>query len=129
MTSNTYNTYLLKNTVNNRTYIGITNNLNRRIRQHNGEIKGGAKYTHCFKNDGIWKYHMYISNLTKRESLSLERSIKNTKCKIKGTPLEKRIHTIQTYLYKFPNCKINQDIEQDAQQDRSTNVSRHDSHL
>ena len=28
-----------------KTYIGITNNLARRIRQHNGEIKGGAKYT------------------------------------------------------------------------------------
>lgn len=26
-------------------YIGKTNNIVRRIRQHNGEIKGGAKYT------------------------------------------------------------------------------------
>lgn len=26
-------------------YAGKTNNLNKRIRQHNGEIKGGAKYT------------------------------------------------------------------------------------
>lgn len=26
-------------------YTGITNNLTRRLRQHNGEIKGGAKYT------------------------------------------------------------------------------------
>ncbi len=26
-------------------YCGITNHLNQRIRQHNGEIKGGAKYT------------------------------------------------------------------------------------
>ena len=60
---------------------------------------------------------MYISNLTKRESLSLERSIKNTKCKIKGTPLEKRIHNIHSYLYKFPNCKINQEIVQEAQHD------------
>ena len=26
-------------------YCGITNNLDNRMRQHNGEIKGGAKYT------------------------------------------------------------------------------------
>ena len=26
-------------------YCGITNNLNKRLRQHNGEIPGGAKYT------------------------------------------------------------------------------------
>lgn len=26
-------------------YCGITNNLQKRLRQHNGELKGGAKYT------------------------------------------------------------------------------------
>ena len=26
-------------------YCGITNNLERRLKQHNGEIKGGSKYT------------------------------------------------------------------------------------
>ena len=26
-------------------YCGITNNLEKRIKQHNGELKGGAKYT------------------------------------------------------------------------------------
>jgi len=36
--------YLLRCRDNN-LYCGITNHLDRRIRQHNGELKGGAKYT------------------------------------------------------------------------------------
>ena len=54
---NTYIVYLLINTdnTNNYTYLGITNNSNRRLRQHNREIKGGAKYTKLFKGDGQLK--------------------------------------------------------------------------
>ena len=37
-----YNLYLLKHTKHNKTYLGITNNTKRRLRQHNCEIKGGA---------------------------------------------------------------------------------------
>ena len=38
-----WHVYLIFNE--NYTYIGATNNLKQRIRKHNGEIKGGAKYT------------------------------------------------------------------------------------
>lgn len=44
--------YIVKNEKNN-TYNGYTNNLKRRIRQHNGEIKGGARAT-C--NRGPWSF-------------------------------------------------------------------------
>ena len=54
---NNYNLYLLTHTTHNKTYLGITNNLQRRIRQHNCEIKGGAKYTSSFLLDGKWEYH------------------------------------------------------------------------
>lgn len=37
--------YILKSSVSNRTYIGYTINFPHRIRQHNGEIVGGAKRT------------------------------------------------------------------------------------
>lgn len=44
-----YNCYILRS-LNplylNKTYIGSTNNLQRRIRQHNGELVGGAKATY-----------------------------------------------------------------------------------
>ena len=56
MTENkTYIVYLLINTSNHYTYLGITNNSTKRLRQHNGEIKGGAKYT-FIKGDGNGNY-------------------------------------------------------------------------
>ena len=53
--------YLLENSVNKKTYLGVTNNINRRIRQHNCEIKGGAKYTSNNKEDGIWILRTYLT--------------------------------------------------------------------
>ncbi len=51
---NLYNcVYLLQSTVNPiRTYCGITNNRAKRIRQHNGEIVGGARFT---RKDRPWR--------------------------------------------------------------------------
>lgn len=51
-----HSVYILREKEGKRTYVGYTNNLERRIRQHNGEIKGGAKYTAGRK----WEYAGYI---------------------------------------------------------------------
>lgn len=40
------------------TYTGKTNNVHRRLREHNGEIKGGAKYT----RGGKWKVKYLFGN-------------------------------------------------------------------
>ena len=53
-----YFVYLLKSTVSNRTYIGFTVNHARRLRQHNGEISGGAKKT---RKGRPWKLILYIT--------------------------------------------------------------------
>jgi len=37
--------YLLYHAASNRTYLGVTTNVERRLRQHRGEIVGGARYT------------------------------------------------------------------------------------
>lgn len=87
-----YCVYLLTNTKNKYTYLGITNNSKQRLRKHNGEIKGGARYTAAKKGDGEWVYHCKVNNLTKSESLSIERTCKNLRKRGVGkTPLEKRM--------------------------------------
>tara|TARA_B110001450_G_C17219038_1_gene318622 strand:+ start:44 stop:406 length:363 start_codon:yes stop_codon:yes gene_type:complete len=102
---NTYMVYLLINTsnTNNYTYLGITNNSIRRLRQHNGELKGGAKYTHAFKGDGQWVYYLKIKNLTKSEALSIERTAKNKRKKAIGkTSIDKRVCVLLPIIEQYP---------------------------
>mgnify|MGYP000750748809 CR=1 FL=1 len=59
----------------NKTYIGITNNHTRRIRQHNGEIVGGAKAT---RGKGPWIPYIVLEGFrTRCEALSCEWRIKH----------------------------------------------------
>ncbi len=82
--------YLLVNDTTCNTYLGVTNNPSRRIRQHNGEISGGAKYTHSHGKN--WRFYLLVDNLTKSEALSYERICKNKRRHGKGkTPLERRL--------------------------------------
>jgi putative endonuclease len=108
MSENNYLVYLLVNTINNCTYIGCTNNPQRRIRQHNGELVGGAKYTKMRKNDGNWIYYGQILNLEKRQALSIEKKIQKRSRKTKGsTPLEKRLNCISKLLEEYPELSFN----------------------
>jgi len=106
-----YIIYLLYNTTNNCTYIGITNNKERRIRQHNGELVGGAKYTHAKKESGEWLYYGWIQAkvnniLIKNRALSLEKKIKIESRKIKGYPIEKRISAIYQILLEHDDLEF-----------------------
>jgi predicted GIY-YIG superfamily endonuclease len=67
-----YSNYILYNTVSGTTYNGSTNNLTRRLRQHNGELKGGAKSTKRFQ--GFWKYLVIVNSeqFTRQKALSFE---------------------------------------------------------
>lgn len=47
------------------TYVGVTTDPKRRLRQHNGEIVGGAKYTTRTKG-GTWKFLYRISGFPNR---------------------------------------------------------------
>lgn len=82
-----YVVYVLFSKVLNRIYTGSTYDLQRRIRQHNGEIVGGAKRT---KKGRPWLILMYIEGFpTRKDALQLEWRTqhpqkylpKNLKCK------------------------------------------------
>lgn len=66
--------YVIKSKTNNRTYVGITTNITRRLRQHNGEIKGGAKATRGFRPWDLLRIVGPIS--TQKKALKEERRIK-----------------------------------------------------
>jgi len=85
--------YILQNTYEphkNRTYCGYTINPKRRIRQHNGEIKGGAKYTSAFGNKS-WKIYALITGFPNRQNaMQCEwkiKKIKNTGRKYQRSPI------------------------------------------
>ena len=72
MSKDNYICYILK--CGNYTYNGCTNNFKRRIRQHNGEIKGGAK---CTSRRGPWTPYCIITGFKdKIEALQTEWRIK-----------------------------------------------------
>lgn len=75
---NKYYCYIIRSTNHiypNLTYNGFTNNLTRRLRQHNGEITGGAKAT---KGKGTWVYlAIWDGFYSKNEALSCEWRIKH----------------------------------------------------
>jgi predicted GIY-YIG superfamily endonuclease len=96
-----YVVYILINTSHNKTYVGITNKPERRIRQHNGELVGGAKYTTSNKAEGEWKFYGFIRNLDKHTALSLEKKIKIRSKKNSGTPIEKRVKAISSLLNEY----------------------------
>ena len=60
------------------TYAGVSPDPVRRLRQHNGEIKGGAKYT-LSKGPG-WKHVCIVSGFqTKIQSMQFEWAVKHQK--------------------------------------------------
>jgi predicted GIY-YIG superfamily endonuclease len=70
-----YLVYILKS--DNLSYVGMTNDFTRRFRQHNQEIKGGAKYT---KKRSSWYPICIIDGfLTMKEAMQCEWRVKRGK--------------------------------------------------
>lgn len=105
-----YICYLITN--GKRTYVGITNNFSHRLRQHNGEISGGARSTsrRAIK-DHPWQFAACVRNIANRaDALSYEKcihlasrprrhSMGNWRAKTCGVENRKRI--MQEFLAKY----------------------------
>jgi structure-specific endonuclease subunit SLX1 len=96
--------YFIKST-NGSTYIGATINLERRIRQHNKLIVGGAHATSMKVNKGEeWSYYCYVENFPSyNEALKFEWRWKQLSRQIQKelpslTPTERRIEALKRLL-------------------------------
>lgn len=96
--------YFIKST-NNSTYIGATVDLERRLKQHNKVLKGGAKATSIKVEQGEeWKYYCYVENFPNyNEALKFEwrwkqisRILQKNNPKI--NPINKRIEALKKLL-------------------------------
>jgi len=86
----------------NATYVGATVDLNRRLRQHNGEIKGGAHATTSkVKKGKTWKRVCYVSGFPDwSAALQFEWRWKQLSRKLANSlfPLERRMMALQNLL-------------------------------
>jgi len=96
--------YLLESSIKGSTYVGATVDLNRRLRQHNKEIKGGANYTGIKVSNGeTWRRVCYVSGFPDwRTALQFEWRWKQISRKVDKRffkkPLEKRMEALQILL-------------------------------
>jgi structure-specific endonuclease subunit SLX1 len=100
MSSNFY-VYLLEST-SHATYVGATVNLAHRLRQHNGELKGGARATTMKVNKGeTWRRVCYVEGFpTWPEALKFEWAWKfySRKLSKKLYPLHRRKQALENLM-------------------------------
>ena len=96
-----YFCYCLKSTVSNRTYVGASVNPEHRLKQHNGILCGGAKYT---KTNRPWELKIVVSGFsTWKEALQFEWRWKKTRVSRKGiSAFERREKCLNILLSKQP---------------------------
>ncbi len=69
--------YLVENIYNKRTYAGVSPTPERRLRQHNGELAGGAKYT-TSHDPGGWRHICLVTGFqNKIQSMQFEWAVKH----------------------------------------------------
>ena len=102
-TSSSYFCYLLVTENGMNTYVGATVDIERRLRQHNHELVGGARATSIQLAKGqIWKRVCYVSGMPDwRSALQIEwrwKQLGRTKHKSIRHPVQRRLFSLHTLL-------------------------------
>ena len=123
-----YVCYVLGNA--NRTYCGTTNNMVRRLRQHNGEISGGARYTTAHNKQGRWTVYILVKGFSsRRDCLRFERRMKRTNGVQTRNSYERRLSVLanvtRAWMYEL-QVKTNFATELDAMRFAAEVVPWHD---
>ena len=95
--------YLLEASPSGKTYVGATVDLNHRLRQHNGELRGGAHATTALLQKGeTWHRVGHVSGFPDWiAALQFEwrwKQISRSSSRKRQKPLEKRLDALQTLL-------------------------------
>ena len=96
-----YFVYLLKSEVSNRTYIGYTVDVSRRLLQHNGKLVGGAKKTSTKRP---WRVVMYVSFEFERTAMQFEFCAQRTKKYRRGTGIANKMKVMKALLSQERIC-------------------------
>lgn len=90
-----WNCYFLATLDAKKTYIGITPDLDRRLRQHNGELAGGANATHGHR----WERRCHVRGFPDHTAaLQFEWRWKQISRRLDGNPVERRFRALQQLL-------------------------------
>jgi predicted GIY-YIG superfamily endonuclease len=92
-----WSVYLLQEIGGNRTYVGATVDIVRRLKQHNGQLSGGARAT----AGKSWRRVCYISGFPhERAALQFEWAWKHLSKKEHGSPLTRRTKALKALFEK-----------------------------
>lgn len=81
------------------TYVGATVDPERRLRQHNGELTGGARATTSKVAAGeVWSLVCYVGPFEKQQALRFEWRWKWFSRKLRGTPMQRRTSALNQLL-------------------------------
>jgi predicted GIY-YIG superfamily endonuclease len=96
-----YFVYLLKSEVSNRTYVGYTINISRRLLQHNGKLVGGAKKTSTKRP---WRVVMFVSFEFERTAMQYEFCVHKTRKFKRGVGIANKMKVMKGLLSQERIC-------------------------
>lgn len=105
-----YTVFVLENTVNGRTFVGATADLDHTVRLENGQIsrKRSSAYTRQYRDGGEWLVRIIVEDFRRFEALQIVRQLTSASRGKRGSPnLQRRMTALADSLQrgKYP-CQI-----------------------